>query len=54
MLSDKFKSGEMNDEVECLMKIIDEQNKEIVNLKSMVEANPMLAQQYARVKDLEA
>jgi hypothetical protein len=52
LLGEKFKSGASN-EVECLSKIIEDQTQEIVSLKAMVEANPLLAQQFARVKDLE-
>lgn len=33
----------MSDEVECLNQIISDQNLEIIQLKQMVEANPLLA-----------
>jgi hypothetical protein len=54
LLSEKFRQGESDQVVECLQQIIQEQITEIVSLKSQVEANPLLAQQYAKVQDLEA
>jgi hypothetical protein len=43
----------MSDEVECLNQIIRDQNLEIIQLKQMVEANPLLASQHAKIHDLE-
>ena len=43
----------MSDEVECLNEIIKDQNLEIIQLKQLVEANPLLASQHAKTHALE-
>lgn len=53
MLSDKFQKGSGSDEVECLNEIIKDQNLEIIQLKQLVEANPLLASQHAKTHALE-
>jgi len=52
LLAERY-TGVKDNEIDLLMRLISDKNREIEELKQCVESNPLLAERHAKVLDLE-